>query len=175
MESPELRNALLELDDEPATFGHATQTAPGTTSRIGAASYTPRSQATDSAPFDPEFYPSWLYLTGDEFEWFLARLFRRQGYTVQLTGQSGDQGVDLILIAPRGRKIAVQAKGYIVSSVGNKAVQEAYTGRAYYDCDECWVVTTSVFTKKAREVADKVGCRLFDRHAVHQWLRRLRS
>jgi restriction system protein len=112
-------------------------------------------------------------LTGTDFEHFLAQLFQRQGYTVQRTGQSGDQGVDLILIRPDGWKIAVQAKGYIVSSVGNNAVREAFTGQAFYDCQECWVVTTSRYTKKAQEVADKVGCRLFDKHDISLWLREL--
>jgi flagellar basal body-associated protein FliL len=37
------------------------------------------------------------YMSGSEFERFMADLFRQKGYAVQETKATGDQGVDLIL------------------------------------------------------------------------------
>lgn len=102
----------------------------------------------------------WRALRGIPFEEFLARVFRLLGYEVELTKASGDQGVDLIARG-KGRRIAIQSKGY-GDSVGNKAVQEAFAGQAYYQCHECVVVTNSQFTSGAIDLAAKVGCELID-------------
>ena len=59
---------------------------------------------------------------------------------------AGDFGADLILHGPEGR-ITVQAKRYS-GNVGNKAVQEAYSGMAHYGADKGWVVTNSRFTRQ---------------------------
>ena len=47
-------------------------------------------------------------------------------------------------------------------SVGNKAVQEVRSGVDYYDADEGWVITTSTFTKLARQLAIRTRVRLID-------------
>ena len=100
-------------------------------------------------------------LSGTEFEEFLAGLFRAQGYAAELTAVTGDYGADLIL-SKDGRRIAVQTKRY-VGSVGVQAVQEALSGRAYYQCDTAWVVTTGAFTINARALAEKSGVKLIGR------------
>jgi restriction system protein len=98
----------------------------------------------------------WRVLTGIPFEQFLAEVFEELGYRVEITKASGDQGVDLILVQDTQR-IAVQAKGYS-GSVGNKAIQEAYTGMCIYACNQCVVVTNSQFTSGAYEAAAKTTC-----------------
>jgi Restriction endonuclease len=103
----------------------------------------------------------WDLKTGTEFEHFLAEVFNERGYVVELTGKSGDQGVDLVIIRD-GIRIAIQAKGYPSGSVGNGAVQEVHTGMAIYSCQMSAVVTNSHFTVGARELAQSVGCRLID-------------
>lgn len=102
------------------------------------------------------FARRWKEMRGGQFEEFLAEVFHELGYKVEQTGQSGDQGVDLIA-ERQGRRIAVQAKGY-VESVGNAAVQQAYTGKKIYSCHCCAVITNSRFTTSAQEAADKVEC-----------------
>ena len=62
-------------------------------------------------------------------------MFEELGFSVRTTKASGDQGVDLI-VKGRGRRIAVQTKGY-EGSVGNKAVQEVYAGMKFCCCREC--------------------------------------
>lgn len=90
-------------------------------------------------------------LTGDEFEALLRRLFIAMGYRVQMIGGVGDQGGDLIAVYD-GKRYLVQAKRY-KGSVGNSAVQQAFTAKPHYDCDEALVVTSGSFTKEAKALA----------------------
>ncbi len=108
---------------------------------------------------------NWELLQGVPFEQFLEDVFVEWGYSVSTTKASGDQGVDLI-ISKRGVSTAVQAKGYISSTVGNSAVQEAYAGMAHYRCQKCAVITNSTFTSSARELAGSVGCALIDHDMI---------
>lgn len=100
----------------------------------------------------------WRDMRASEFEAFLADVLATLGYDVERTGQSGDQGVDLIAVK-HGRRIAVQAKGYS-GSVGNAAVQEAFAGMAHYQCHACAVVTNSTFTSGAIALAESTRCLL---------------
>jgi restriction endonuclease Mrr len=107
-------------------------------------------------------HTNWRSLRGIAFENFLADVFRVLGFHVEMTKASGDQGVDLIVTKGKGRKIAVQAKGYD-KSVGNKAVQEAFAGMRFYRCTDCAVITNSEFTPGACDLADKMPeCTLID-------------
>jgi hypothetical protein len=109
-------------------------------------------------------HTNWRSLRGVPFENFLAEVFEELGYSVELTKASGDQGVDLV-VTGKGRRIAVQAKGY-AGSVGNKAVQEVYAGKKHYDCDGYVVVTNSDFTSGAVSLAQSVHCRLIDQQRL---------
>lgn len=106
-------------------------------------------------------------MTGYDFERWVAALLSRSGYSrVQLTSSSGDNGLDII--AYRGNvKIGMQCKCYH-TNVGNGAVQEAYTGKAMYSCDEVIVVTNSYFTSSAKETARRTGVELWDRHVLER-------
>lgn len=108
-------------------------------------------------------------MSGIQFEQRLAAYFVNKGYKVQTTATSGDHGADLILEIGK-RKIAIQAKRYGKQSVGNKAIQEAISGKIMYDCDEAWVITTSTFTKSACELAKKANVRLIDRSKLIEML-----
>jgi Restriction endonuclease len=103
----------------------------------------------------------WRALQSITFENFLAEVFREWGYHVETTKASGDQGVDLI-ITKNGVRTAVQAKGYMSSTVGNDAIQQAFTGMKFYNCQRCAVITNSTFTASARQAAAAVGCVLVD-------------
>jgi restriction endonuclease len=95
------------------------------------------------------------HLTGPEFEQRLAILFRHQGYSVELTKGSGDRGADLLLSMGNIR-IAVQAKRY-TARVGNGAIQELLGGMVFYNCSRGMVVTTSEFTRSAKELEAKTN------------------
>jgi len=58
--------------------------------------------------------------------------------------------VDLLLTIDE-RRVAVQLKRY-TAPVGNAAVQQALAGMIPYKAKEAWVITTSTFTKSARQL-----------------------
>ncbi|CAK1878901.1 restriction endonuclease [Vibrio crassostreae] len=80
-------------------------------------------------------------------------------WDAEVTQGSGDQGVDVVVEGQSGVTIAIQCK-YYEQPVGNKAVQEAYAGRAFIDADFAFVVTNSTFTNSAIELSDKIGVKL---------------
>ncbi|PEZ36119.1 restriction endonuclease [Bacillus thuringiensis] len=97
-------------------------------------------------------------MDGFQFEVYLKALFRELGYRPEVTKRSCDYGVDVIY------RIVIQAKRYgIKNRVGIRAVQEVYAGKAYYKADEAWIVTNSVFTKQAEELAKACQVKLIDR------------
>lgn len=84
------------------------------------------------------------------------------GFTdVEQTKLTGDYGVD-ILAYKDGYTYAIQCKRR-ASNVGNKAIQEVFTGKAHYNCDKAIVMTNSTFTKNAIELAKDTEVELFDR------------
>jgi len=107
------------------------------------------------------------YMTGLEFEKFMAEFLAMQGYRVEVTKASGDQGVDLLLTEGRHRT-AVQLKRYS-RPLGNKPVQEALAGMIHYKCDRAWVIATSSFTRGAVELARSTGVRLIDGDELTAW------
>jgi len=112
-------------------------------------------------------------LSGTEFEVYLAKLFKSQGYLVEMTPLTGDYGADLILYKEQQR-IAVQAKCY-TGSVGVTAVQEALSGMAYYRCHSAWVVTTGNYTANAIELARQSNVRLLSRNELGQLIVQMQS
>lgn len=99
-------------------------------------------------------------LTGDDFERLMEMYYQHKGYNVQRIGGSGDHEVDLILSGGKeGYKIAVQCKRW-KQNVGNDIVLRLKAGKQIYGCIDAWIVTTSNFTAKAKEAAEKFNIRL---------------
>lgn len=95
-------------------------------------------------------------MNGHQYEHRCAAYLKSIGYTnVTVTPGSGDQGIDIIA-HKAGEKYGIQCK-YYEGSVGNKAVQEAFAGSKFYDCDQAMVITNSTFTRSAVELAQKLG------------------
>ncbi|WP_410218596.1 restriction endonuclease [Paracoccus sp. (in: a-proteobacteria)] len=95
---------------------------------------------------------------GHDFEHLVARSLRRQGWKVVVTSRSGDQGIDVIATR-HGRRVGIQCKHYS-GSVGNKAVQEAYSGKAYHRTHVAAVITTGRYTASAHELSKRTGVHL---------------
>jgi len=102
------------------------------------------------------------YMSGEDFEVFVANILTRIGFTkIRLTKGSGDQGVDII--AERDEiRYAIQCKRYS-KPVGNKAVQEVFAGKSFYRCHVGVVITNNYFTQAAKELAKENGVVLWDR------------
>lgn len=104
------------------------------------------------------------FLSGLEFEKFVAELFKKMGYFTVVTKASGDQGIDIIA-EKNGRKFGVQTKCYS-SKITNTAVQETVAGIVYYNCDRGIVVTNNYFTQSAVQLADKNNIILWNRDVL---------
>ena len=101
-------------------------------------------------------------MEGHDFEYFCAEILKKNDYkNVEVTQGSGDQGIDIIAYKD-GVKYGIQCKCYS-SDIGNKAVQEAFSGSKFYDCHVPVVLTNRFFTKSAKELAQKNNVLLWDR------------
>lgn len=103
-------------------------------------------------------------MSGSTFERYLEQFFKRQGWQVKRTGGQGDYGADLILTSAN-KKVVVQAKRW-QKNVGYEAIQQAYTSKDVYKCDEAWVVTNSSFTEQALDGAKRLNVKLWDREIL---------
>lgn len=88
---------------------------------------------------------------GFEFEIWCAEQIQRQGWEIEATPKSGDQGVDII-VRRDGFAVAVQCKRY-TSPIGNAAVQEVHAGRTFVGAKGAIVIGTGGFTKAAKSIA----------------------
>lgn len=117
---------------------------------------------------DPEpvmVVPDMDTMTGEEFETYCADLLRENDFTdVLLTKHTGDHGVD-ITARKDGIVYAIQCKCYS-STVGNAAIQQAYSGKQLYNADIAVVMTNSHFTKQAVEDANHLRVHLWDREKL---------
>ena len=99
-------------------------------------------------------------MDGYQFEYQCAAILKRKHFSkIEVTKSSGDQGVDIIAYKRR-KKYGIQCK-YYTYPVGNKAVQEAYAGANFYDCDKAMVMTNTTFTRSATELAEKLEVELW--------------
>lgn len=105
-------------------------------------------------------------MTGNEFEYAIAELFRKMGFFAVVTKASGDQGIDIIA-EKEGRKYGIQTKCY-GSKVTNTAVQETAAGIVYHECDRGIVITNNHFTSSAVDLAKKNNIILWDRDMLKE-------
>lgn len=121
----------------------------------------------------------WIYrlfqkeMTGEEFELYVYRLLRKNGYKdVTLTKKSHDYGID-ILAKKRKKMYAFQCK-YYSKPVGVAAVQQVYAGCEYYGYDIPVVITNQTYTKQAITLASTNGVVLWDRDDLKSLKRKAR-
>ena len=113
-------------------------------------------------------------MDGREFEEFCADLLRRNGFSnIMTTRGSGDYGVD-ILAVHGNVSYAIQCKCY-GSSVGNKAVQEIYSGKDFYKRQVGVVLTNQYFTPAALLTAQRNGILLWDRSQLIKFIKAARG
>lgn len=111
------------------------------------------------------------YMSGKEFEQWCAWLLEQNGFhDIRLTKASGDQGAD-VLAMYNGIPYAVQCKCYS-KTVGNKAVQEVASARAFYRCGKAAVMTNSTFTNAAIDAAIANRVELWDRGTLFAMFRK---
>ena len=88
-----------------------------------------------------------------EFEEATAEIFRRLGFSAEVTQYSGDQGID-ILIKKNGSTIGVQCKRYRTDKkIGPAAIREFAGSLDGINLQEGIFVTTSSYTPAAKSAA----------------------
>lgn len=113
-------------------------------------------------------------MDGHEFEYYCADILRKNGFKdVSVTPGSGDQGVD-VLATKDGIKYAIQCKNY-ASPLGNTPVQEVNAGKVYYNCHVGVVMTNSVFTPGAVQLAEATGVLLWDGSKLEDMIRQIKE
>lgn len=105
-------------------------------------------------------------MSGAEFERFVANVFQRQGYAAELTGASGDHGIDIIL-RKLGKVVAVQCKQWD-SSIGEPILRDFYGAIVNAGINTGFVVTSSSFTAQAMTFAQNKPITLYDIDALIQ-------
>lgn len=109
-------------------------------------------------------------MEGHAFEHACADLLDANGFSrIKVTRASGDYGID-VLAEKDGERYAIQCKCYS-SPIGNHAVEEAYSGAAYYDGRTPVVMSNQNFTAAAQNMAHRIGVLLWDRAKIQQMLR----
>lgn len=107
-------------------------------------------------------------MDGYQYEHQCAKALKKKGFSnVTVTRKSGDQGIDILAYKGR-KKYGIQCK-YYSHPVGNKAVQEAFAGAKYYDCDVSVVLTNNNFTKSAIDLAEKINVVLWEKNQIPSW------
>lgn len=100
-------------------------------------------------------------MSGWDFERYCADCLLKKGFTkAEVTSGSGDHGVDIIA-EQNGIRFGIQCKLY-QGQIPNKAVQEAYTGASFYDCDVAVIMSNSKLTKQADEEARKLRVKFWN-------------
>ncbi len=100
-------------------------------------------------------------MNGYKYEAYCATWLKKHGYhNIQVTQASKDQGIDIIA-TKNAKRYGFQCK-YYESTVGNEAVQQAFTGSAFYNCDVACVITNNTFTKSAIQLAQETDVILID-------------
>ncbi len=103
-----------------------------------------------------------------EFEVYVAKLLKHQGFTdVRLT-EKYDYGVDIIAHKD-GSVWGIQVKRYS-NMVKAEAVRQVVTALIRYKCDRSMVVTNNIFSRPARELAADNRCILIGRDELSGWI-----
>lgn len=113
---------------------------------------------------------------GLDFEHWVGQALEANGWHVEVTQGSNDQGLDVIA-KKNGLSVGLQCKRYS-GSVGNQAVQEAFAGTRHMTLDYAAVLTNSKYTKSAKELATSIGVLLLspeDIPRLEQFLTHLKS
>lgn len=104
-------------------------------------------------------------LTWPEFEEFTGRTFALQGYTVELTPEGADGGVDVNLTWG-DQRFLVQCKHWTRVKVGVAIVRSLYGVMAAQRATGGFVVASGGFTPDAKQFAADVGIHLVDGEAL---------
>lgn len=105
-------------------------------------------------------------IEGYDFEYLIADLWTKQGWKTRVLQASRDRGIDVEARRsdPFEQKYLIQAKRYSDGNkVGSKMIQQ-YSSLRYQEenVDAVLIITTSSFTKQAKEIAADLNIKLIN-------------
>lgn len=107
-------------------------------------------------------------MNGLKFEYYLADVLRKRGFSNVKVTEKYDLGVDIIA-QKDGITWGIQAKRYN-SIVKLAAVRAAYTALLHYKCDRAMVVANNYFSNPAKTLASETKTVLIDRDTLAKWV-----
>jgi len=99
-------------------------------------------------------------MSGTEFEQFVAKIFHKKGFHVELTATTGDHGIDLI-VRKNNRQGVVQCKRW-TDSVGEPVVRDFYGTLLNSGSKSGFIFTTAYFTSQAIAFVENKPIKLVD-------------
>ena len=107
-----------------------------------------------------------------EFEEFIAKLFRKMGYSARKTVSTGDFGADVIA-KKEDETIIIEVKKYSIEhNITPKEVQRTLGAMWKHKADKAVFVTTSDFTVRAREVEKEGPIELWNKKIFQKMVRK---
>jgi HJR/Mrr/RecB family endonuclease len=103
----------------------------------------------------------WQTMPGRNFANFLELAFEEHGYTVE-PGHRADEWRNVLVLRRGDKRLAVHARGGPDKPVDVDAVEQARSAMGTHNCRSAAVVTNSRFTAPARELAERINCKLVD-------------
>jgi len=100
-------------------------------------------------------------MSGVEFEQYIAKLLRRNGFSNVSLTEKYDMGVDVVA-EKNGERWGIQTKRYN-DLVKASAVRQVIAGLNSYNCTRAMVMTNSSFSNYAIKLARSNHCILIDR------------
>lgn len=129
--------------------------------------YIPSLQKTEPNAYNLNELDS---MNGYDFERACVHILKDNSFSnVRTTSKSKDHGID-IFACKEDISYAIQCKCYS-SNVGNAAVQQAHTGKSLYHKDVAVVLTNQYFTQQAKEEANTLGVKLWDRDKLQEMIK----
>ena len=113
-----------------------------------------------------------LSLSTYGFELYCRDLFQQLGFRAVATRPTADEGVDVTLDAPGVGRGLAQCKRWASTPVGRPVVQQLYGQMIRTGATFGYVITTSRFTREAREWARTTRIQLVDGRELEQLVAR---
>lgn len=114
----------------------------------------------------------YMKLSPYEFEYFCARVLNANGYQVMTTRKSGDGGKDLIGMDNKNQQIFGEVKQYDKENkIGRPLLQKLRGVMADANVHHGIFITTSDFTKEAKEYARRNKIRCINKQGLDQLIR----
>ena len=113
------------------------------------------------------------HLSPAEFESFIAYLFKVDGYEVEQISKKSDSTANL-LATKEGQVLVIRVFRYKPEQIiKEQEIQQADAARDFYEADQSWIITTSGFTKHAKDLAESIDIELWDWEALNHALSEL--